>query len=497
MTDTLTSLKMRWDASVSQADTSPRLDNETRNAIKTAVSKHPEWNKFRHLVLDGRNTGQLTKAELLRTAWVLNIALNSETVEASAAVAPEPETEPETNNTPEPVAAPASVYSAASAVQASVNTLRPFLSDKLVTDLDGKVQALVSAAQDAADNAAPAAVAPSGELPFAKPVSQEKASSLFGLRDKVFTDMSLRVWDAQDAPRPDSDFVFQADLLQDALVSIERNRTIWLAGPAGTGKTTLPREIAARLRRPCVRIAHDRTTEPVELIGGRFPSTDGGTEWRDGVLTAAIRRPGTIIILDEPTFCRAGVLSTYQTLLDHRFLVLKENGGERVDVARGVTFVIADNTGGNGDASGRYADTQMMNAAFIDRASKILRVDYLPAKLEVQALMSRSKCKDAFAETVVDFANLTRKAAANGEATAGLSFRRLVEFAIDVDAGIPAQRAFENCVLNQLPEDDFVCVNELAKVHLDFAALENAASGKAPVNVSKAGQAFDNQADNL
>ncbi|MDA4629516.1 AAA family ATPase, partial [Escherichia coli] len=82
----------------------------------------------------------------------------------------------------------------------------------------------------------------------------------------------------------------------------------------GTGKTSLPREIAARTKRPCVRIAHHRTTEPVELIGSMYPASNGGVEWKDGVLTAAIRRAGTIIILDEPTFCRAGVLALYQTL---------------------------------------------------------------------------------------------------------------------------------------------------------------------------------------
>ncbi|MCE3543747.1 hypothetical protein LXJ56_26555, partial [Escherichia coli] len=67
--------------------------------------------------------------------------------------------------------------------------------------------------------------------------------------------------------------------------------------------------------------------------------------------------------------------------------------------AQGVTFVIADNTAGNGDATGRYSDTNNMNAAFLDRAAKILSVDYLPRGLEIQALMAKAGCDQNMAET--------------------------------------------------------------------------------------------------
>jgi len=363
----------------------------------------------------------------------------------------------------------------------------PFLGDKIKTPLADAISHLAIAARDEIANVIPLPVNP-GAAPHAKPQHLAKVGDLFAVSDANLKRRQIRVWDAKDAPRPDRNFAFVDSLLEDMIVAIERQDTIWLAGPKGTGKTSLPREIAARTKRPCVRIAHHRTTEPVELIGSMYPSENGGVEWKDGVLTAAIRKPGTIIILDEPTFCRAGVLALYQTLLDHRFLTLAENGGEVVPVAQGVVFVIADNTAGNGDDTGRYSDTNTMNAAFLDRAAKILRVDYLPSDMETELLANKTGIAIDIARMIVDFANVTRKAGEQGDISEGVSFRRMVALANDLTDGISARRAFRNCVLNHATADDAVALNELAKAHLDFKKLNN---GAPEPSDSAAAQQFD------
>ncbi len=488
MTNTI---KARWDDAFQAADKTQKLTSATRSALKSAIAEHGLWSDLRTLMLQGRNTGQLTKDELLTVAHILEIRVDGLSVDAAdntdAATLDDATLAHNTVETATDASYTPSLDAAMTVARDALDNLRPFMSDKVIGPLENAIAHVALAAKDDISNVVPIAPVPAGSLPQAKPVTREKAQSLFPIKSPSLCKRDVRVWDAVDAPRIDRAFVFQDDLLEDVLVALERSDTIWLAGPKGTGKTSLPREIAARTKRPCVRIAHHRTTEPVELIGSMYPASNGGVEWKDGVLTAAIRRAGTIIILDEPTFCRAGVLALYQTLLDHRFLTLAEHGGEVVPCAQGVTFVIADNTAGNGDATGRYSDTNNMNAAFLDRAAKILSVDYLPRGLEIQALMAKAGCDQNMAETIVDFAAKTRKAGEQGDITEGLSFRRMVAFAHDMLDGIDARRAFKNCIINHAPADDAVAINELAKAHLNFNKL----TGKPAVSTGKAAGDFE------
>ena len=482
-----------------------KLTNAARAALKTAISTHPDWNQYRHTVLNGANTGQLTKQQLLETATALSIDINAvialaDNTTENSDNAPEPCETTETNmpETTETAQDESKDISQTPMLDAAISKAKtvladtsPFLGDKLLKPIETAIAHMAAAARSEINNVVPMTAAPAGSLPQARPVSLEKVGNLFPIKSTTLYNREIRVWNAQNAPKADADFAFVDDLLEDIITSVNRSDTIWLAGAKGTGKTSLPREIAARTGRPFVRIAHHRTTEPVELIGSMYPSEDGGVTWKDGVLTAAIRRAGTIIVLDEPTFCRAGVLALYQTLLDHRFLTLAENGGEVVPVAQGVTFVIADNTAGNGDSTGRYADTNSMNAAFLDRATKILKVDYLPRDKEIAVLSAKTGCPQRVAEMIVDFAAKTRKAGDQGDITEGLSFRRMFAFANDLQDGIPARRAFDNCVISHAPADDAVALNELAKAHLSFSELSM--SRKAG-NMSKTVQPASNKA---
>lgn len=494
-----------------------KLSNAARTALKNAISSHPAWDAYRRDILGGMNTGNMNKQQLFDAAAQFGIdvpalAAAADVAEtskeafpmAAAAAAREAGQEAHDKKLAETGDADAAHKAGIEAMEETsatptlddalahakgvIEKLSPFLGDKLKAPIQDAIAHLAIAARDEISNVVPMTAAAPGDIPHAKPVALETVGNLFPIKSTTLHNRKIRVWDAKDAPRSDKDFAFIDDLLEDIVVAVERCDTIWLAGPKGTGKTSLPREIAARTKRPCVRIAHHRTTEPVELIGSMYPSENGGVEWRDGVLTAAIRKPGTIIILDEPTFCRAGVLALYQTLLDHRFLTLAENGGEVVPVAQGVVFVIADNTAGNGDNTGRYADTNSMNAAFLDRAAKILKVDYLPRTKEIEVLQAKTGCSAQAAETIVDFAAKTRKAGEQGEITEGLSFRRMVALANDIQDGIDARRAYANCVLNHAPADDAVALNELAKAHLDFKKL---GQSKPQPSTSAAASQFD------
>jgi hypothetical protein len=226
----------------------------------------------------------------------------------------------------------------------------------------------------------------------------------------------------------------------------------WLFGPAGIGKTDGVKQYAARLGRPFVRIAIERTTEPAELIGQEVPAKGGGMAWSDGKLTRAFRTPHCVVLIDEPSLLRSGTLAVLQTALDHRELHLVT--GETVRAAPGVFIVAADNTAGNGDDTGRYVDTAPLNAAFLDRFALKTEVTYLTAGQETTMLSHRAGVHASAAKIMIDYANLTRANADAGKLTMGVTPRRLLAWARVCRAGIPSAIAWRSVVVTgAAPED--------------------------------------------
>ena len=194
---------------------------------------------------------------------------------------------------------------------------------------------------------------------------------------------------------PDVGYVMDSASMYAMASALEAGEAVWLAGPAGSGKTTKAQEYAALTGRGFVRIGFNHSAEMIELIGQPEPvpaNENGGVKmvWRDGVFTRAVRRAGTVVLLDELTGAPPGTSMAFQTILDHRYLTLPT--GEVVNFADGVVIVIADNTSGYGDESGVYAGTQAANGALVDRAVRLIPVEYMSAMLEAEALQRRLRC---------------------------------------------------------------------------------------------------------
>jgi MoxR-like ATPase len=226
----------------------------------------------------------------------------------------------------------------------------------------------------------------------------------------------------------------------------------WIYGPAGVGKTAGVEQFAARLGRPFIRIAIDRTTEAADLIGQSVPAKGGGMRWEDGKLTRAFRIPQAVILIDEPSLLRSGTLATIQTALDHRALFLVT--GETVRAAPGVFIVAADNTAGCGDDSGRYVDTAPLNAAFMDRFALKTAMGFLTVSQETTMIAARAGVHASVARIMVEYANSTRVKADSGHLTMGVTPRRLVAWAKAVKAGLPSAKAWQSVIVTgAAPED--------------------------------------------
>lgn len=359
-------------------------------------------------------------------------------------------------------------------IEAVLEPIRQYLAPGLVANLADRLQPLAIAAakpavvREVVREVPAAPVAPPGSLPFAKIVSTATMSQVFGVRGAQ-AKLPVNLWDAADAPTPDPSYQVDPPVMAQVVTALEHAETVWLAGAAGTGKGALTIEYAARTRRPYVRIGFSRSTETTDLIGQLVPvpgETHGARMvWQDAVFTAAIRRPGTEIVLDELMISPPGTVAIFQTILDERRVTLPT--GEVVSFAPGVVVVICDNSAGYGDETGAYAGVQPANAALVDRCGRLVIVDYLPPKIEAAALSQKTGLPFPAALRLAEFAKVVRVAAAKagGEARP-FSLRRLIAFAVATYRDkLTIEVACMATFLSRLPEADRATLRVAFEAH--------------------------------
>jgi MoxR-like ATPase len=353
----------------------------------------------------------------------------------------------------------------------------------------------VQAAPVAPKGAAPYPVRTGGKVPFNK---------LFGTSTShAFGKMPISLWNSYGrAPQPDPFFIVDAKNMGLLATAAEHEANVWLVGPASAGKSTMPFQFAAFTGRPITRIGFDRQTSTETLIGsdrlveGEVPGTMV-SKWFDGVLLAAMKVPGMVILIDEPTFAPAGVQAIIQQVSDEHRMYTIHSTGEVVKCAPGVIFVIADNTNGSGDEAGQYAGTNVASGALVNRFARMVRVDYLSRAQEVQALVNHTQIPSAAAGHVVDFVAQVRKLPELEGFVMGL--RQMVAFVRTVKDGFAAKDAFEVSFLTRLPSTERAVVQTMATMQwaTDFEnLLSGSTSSTEPSSVpsdSAGAQAFDDE----
>ncbi len=299
----------------------------------------------------------------------------------------------------------------------------------------------------------------------------QRAADVFGVNacrygfDVDFGDLQVAVWNDPDAPALVDDYIFNPEHLHQALIALDDPLpdNVWLAGERGTGKSEFVAQVAARLKRRLFRVNFDEALERADFIGGNSIEA-GSVVWKAGIITQAIRHPGSIVLLDEIGFARAQSLAALHALCErspHRSIVIAETG-ERIPVASHVVFFCADNSNGHGDTSGNFAGVREQNSAFLDRFSYTLYFEYLPEDDEVALIVNRTGVTLDAARIIVKFANVAREKARAGLLTQPPSLRQLFAWARSVKKGLPVNTAFKNAIINKFPED---CRVELLGVY--------------------------------
>lgn len=471
-----------------------QLPAEYRNAVRGLIRKHADFEAFR--LAHGAFASRDFTHTLIMSA-IETLGLEQEVRDMLSRPAPAPErgdrervdvpytTDGSNDDLEVRIVTPE--QDAAGAMMASViEPLSPFLAPTIIDRVRGALAPIVDMAlKPAVEKIVTKTVVVNEEGLPAEPASfgtsiatrgtKTTMGKLYGINSRnKFAGLPVQLWANGDGcPALDPYYVAEPSTLARLVSACERGRNTWLAGPSGSGKSTMPEQYAARTGRPFVRIGFQRAIEPTDLLGMKEPNGKGGMRWVDGVLTKAVRTPGTVIMLDEITSAPAGLLMVLQTLLDMRFLTLST--GERVPCAEGVVFVCGDNTRGFGDTTGLYAGTMQANAALVDRMARMVIVDYLPASLEAEALANHTAAPRPACDRVVAFVGSARKLP--GFEDRPLSLRRMVAFVEMVQDGFSISDAFEDTFLSRMPDAERSALGMHWKAAFDGAAFEAEMSG--------------------
>ena len=241
--------------------------------------------------------------------------------------------------------------------------------------------------------------------------------------------LSVNEESKQLIPEIDSNYVFDAKTVKNVLMALEMNMPLYLWGHAGTGKTSVIEQVAARTNRPLLRVQHTVNTEESHIVG-QWTARGGETVFELGPLAMAMKN-GWIYLADEYDFAMPSVLAVYQPILEGKALLIKEadEANRIIKPHKNFRFVATGNTNGSGDETGLYQGTSIQNAANYDRFNVTIEVKYMTPSAETNVITSQSGVRKEDAECIVDFANRIRNEYKKGSVSIPISPRALIAIA--------------------------------------------------------------------
>lgn len=231
-------------------------------------------------------------------------------------------------------------------------------------------------------------------------------------------------------------YLFRIDLIRKMLIWIggTAGKSIYLAGPAGSGKTSLAEQMAARLGIVCTTLSCNIRTERADIVG-YLGLEDGATRFIPGPLIRAMKN-GEMIIFDEGDALPPSITITLNRVLEGAPLVVPETG-EVVRPHKDFRIAFTGNTRGRGDETGAYRARNVQDAAVLDRFL-FVEVGYPTAEEETKILVNKfgTTLPDEIRDVLVKAAHETRASFVAGELSAPISTRGLLRIAELVRSGI-------------------------------------------------------------
>ena len=247
---------------------------------------------------------------------------------------------------------------------------------------------------------------------------------------------------------------------KDVFNIIKSNRffPVFVTGLSGNGKTLMVDQACAKAGRDLYRVNITIETDEDDLIGG-FRLVDGATVWFDGPVVEAMKKGG-VLLLDEVDL-GSTKLMCLQPVLEGKGIYIKKIN-EWVKPAAGFTILATANTKGKGDETGNFIGTGILNEAFLERFPITIEQEY-PSVATEKKILKADFAKhgiddDDFIGKLVDWADLTRKAAEAGTLDSFISTRRLVHISEAYAIFNDRLRAIELCIarFDDLTRESFI-----------------------------------------
>jgi len=200
---------------------------------------------------------------------------------------------------------------------------------------------------------------------------------------------------------------------------------VFITGLSGNGKTTMIEQICANQQRHLFRVNITELTDEDDLLGG-MRLVDGNTVWQDGPVVKAMES-GSILLLDEVDLGSHKIMCL-QPVLEGKGVFLKKIN-RWVTPKAGFNVLATANTKGKGSDDGRFAGTNILNEAFLDRFDFTYEQEYAPRGTEKKILMKKmdsyGKRDEDFADCLTRWSETIRKAFYEGAVSEVITTRRL------------------------------------------------------------------------
>ena len=208
-------------------------------------------------------------------------------------------------------------------------------------------------------------------------------------------------------PEVNPEYLFH-DSSRDAVVwFMDSSDPLYVFGPAGSGKTSLIKQLAAKLNYPVFDITGHGRLEFPDMVG-HLTVEDSNMSFQYGPLALAMKFGG-LFLLNEIDLLDPATAAGLNGILDGDPLCIPENGGEVIKPHPLFRFAATANTNGGTDETGLYQGTLRQNLAFMDRFW-LCEIGYPSPKAERELLHRKAgKLPKDVRTKMVEYANEVRK----------------------------------------------------------------------------------------
>lgn len=258
----------------------------------------------------------------------------------------------------------------------------------------------------------------------------------------------------------DPHFIEDADGAAIVENTIKTGRNAFLWGPPGTGKTSLVKNVAARLGWEVVEFNCDGETSTDNLIGSRTRGDKGEITTQWGLAVDAWVE-GKILLINEPDRAGADIMSSlYQFLEDERkFVTLTIGSPEIFYRAAEYACISTANSNGNLVDAHLHAGSKQLPQAFMDRMSWVTKIGYLEADQEISVMINKTGVDPETARKLVEVATQSR---VNGELEKPISLRTLISWSRNmVSTGWTAKKTALKGFLSAYTEEEHDVILEI------------------------------------